>query len=222
MLRGDRLPTNNPTAGPRSLGLLSAQMESFESMQPFLEGRTQAVVCLHRVGEHGIASGGWEVKHVQKCCTGWLLLVAHIRVPKDAAGAVGDELADPVVAGTPVRQVNFRKALGRATHTVDVVSSEIATEIERCLDWQVRKVLVSEGYDLAPRNEARELILACVGEAGQLNAAHFCPNRGCEMRDFCALRQQIWEGWIGVKARVVKVKWLERPITSAPGSMLGR
>lgn len=47
-------------------------------------------------------------------------------------------------------EVDFRVALGSAGGLVDVVSAEVAAELEGLVDGEVGEVLVTEGYIVEP------------------------------------------------------------------------
>ena len=58
-----------------------------------------------------------------------------------------------------MHEVDFRVALGSTGGLVDVVSAEVATEIEGLVDGEVGKVLVTEGYGKQSKLKAGKALL---------------------------------------------------------------
>lgn len=62
---------------------------------------------------------------------------------------------------------------------MDVVSPEIATEVEGFFDGEGGEVLVAEGDDFALGDEEGELVFRFVGQFGELDAGDFGARCGC-------------------------------------------
>lgn len=67
-------------------------------------------------------------------------------MPGDGVGAGGQELGAGSIVCAAVHEVDFWVALGGTRGLVDVVSAEVAAELEGLVDWEVGEVLVTEGY----------------------------------------------------------------------------
>jgi len=173
MLIHHRLAPLNPPPRRRRIHLLDPRVRRLQPVQPLPKQRTQPLIRLRRIHKQGIPARLRLVEDVQKRRPRRLLLVRHIRVPRHGTRAVRKELVDAVVARTAVHEVHLGEALGRARGRVDVVSPEVGAVVEGVFDGQVGEVLAAEGDDLALGDEARELVFASGGEAGELYAADF-------------------------------------------------
>lgn len=200
-------------AAPRSRGvdLLDAGVRGLQAVQPLLEQRAEAVVRLDGVDEERVAPGLGLVEDVQERGSGRLLLVRHVRVPRDRARARGEEFLRAAVSGAAMHEVDLGEPLRRAGRGVDVVAAEVAAKLERLLDRQVGEVLATEGDDLALGDEPRELVLARVAERAELDAGDLCADCGCQVRDFGrVLGQEVGECGVGVFAVLIVLEGLER------------
>lgn len=94
-------------------------------------------------------------------------------MPSDTAITIGQEGLELTGITAAMNQVYLGVSLWGTASRVNVMTAEIAPEIQSFLDGQVSKVLVSEGDDFALGNEQGELILAGGRELAELNTSNF-------------------------------------------------
>lgn len=145
----NRIATDNASSGQRVLCLFMAGMDRLQTVQPPLELRGEAIVRLDLVAECRVASSGRSIEEVQESCTGRLLLICHVRVPCDAVGPLFEVILGRRVSRRPVNEMHLRISLGRPTGRMNMRLSIIFSKVNCLLNWQVGKVLVTEGctYD---------------------------------------------------------------------------
>lgn len=67
-------------------------------------------------------------------------------MPSDGVGAGGQEFRAASVLGTTVHEMDLGVALGGAGGLVDVVTAEVAAELEGLVDGDVGEVLITEDW----------------------------------------------------------------------------
>ena len=179
----DRFTTLDAALLHAGVDLLDTRVGSLQAVQQLLEVRREAVVCLDSVGKEGVATSLRNVEDVQEGDARRLLLVGDVGVPRHGARSGLEEGLKRLVTRTTVDEVHLRVASGRARSGMDVVTAKVAAELQRLGDGQVGEVLVAEGHDLAIGDVSRELILARVGEAADLDALDFSADGGCQVGD---------------------------------------
>ena len=80
-------------------------------------------------------------------------------------------------------EVNFWVALRSARCGVDVVTAEVATELQGFFDGEVCKVLVSECYDLLLGDEEGQLVFTSIVELAELDTVDFGADDGGQIID---------------------------------------
>lgn len=83
-----------------------------------------------------------------------------------------------------MNKVDLGEAFGASTGGMDVVSAKIAAPFQGLVDWEVCQILVTESHDLALGDVQRQLILARVGELGELDAPDLGADGGCQLGGF--------------------------------------
>lgn len=73
-------------------------------------------------------------------------------MPGDGVGAGGQELGAGSIVCAAVHEVDFWVALGSTRGLMDVVSAEVAAELEGLVDGEMGEVLVTEGYIVEPQS----------------------------------------------------------------------
>ena len=123
-------------ASPRGGGidLLDARVRGLQAVQSLLEQRAEPVVRLDGVHKERISAGLGLIEDIQEGRSGRLLLVRHVRVPRDGACPLLEELLSTRVSGPAVYEVDFRESFGRPGSWVDVVPPEVAAIVESLLD----------------------------------------------------------------------------------------
>lgn len=108
----NRVTTSNTATIETGIDLLSAGVDSPQSVQTLAEFRRQTLIRLSHVTEEGVATGRRTVQCIQESRTGRLLLEGDIRVPSDCVCALLQELCACVVIDATEDHVDFREALG--------------------------------------------------------------------------------------------------------------
>lgn len=111
-----------------------------------------------------------------------------------------------------MHEVNLGVALRRTRGGVDVVATEVASELEGLGDGQVGQVLVAEGHDLALGDEARQLVLAGGRELGELDAPDLGAGLGRQVGDGHSVAEKLRVGWVGVLAVLDVLEGFERGV----------
>src|SRR5690242_10862744 len=86
--------------------------------------------------------------------------------------------------------------------------AKVATEIQRVLDRQIRKVLIPEGYNLLLSNEQCQLIFASVCKLAELNSVNFSTDICSQICNF-GVFQKVGERRIGVLAMLIVLERLQ-------------
>jgi hypothetical protein len=112
-----------------------------------------------------------------------------------------------------MHEMNFRIAFRSTRGRVNVVTTEVASNVKSFLNGQVREVLVPECYDLLLGDEESEFVFASVGKLAELNAVDFRSDVRGEISDLGVL-QEVGEGWIGVLAALGVLERLPRWVSA--------
>lgn len=116
------------------VGLLDGGMDDLESVEPLAELGGQSPIRLGLVHEQRIASRSRSVQKIEEGGPRRLLLVRHIRVPCYAICPLLEEVASGCVIGASVHQMDFWITLWCTRGGMDVMPTEVSTEIEGLLD----------------------------------------------------------------------------------------
>jgi hypothetical protein len=130
-------------------------------------------------------------------------------VPSNRAYTSLEELLIRLISRTPMNKMNLRMTLRRSRGRMNVMTTEVASELESFCNGKIGKVLVSEGYYFALRDVAGEFVFAGIGETAQLNALDLSTDSGSEMGDLCVGSDEVGEAGVGVFAVVVVLKGFE-------------
>lgn len=183
-------------------------MNNLQPMKSFLELGRETLVSDGLVRKQSITSSWRTIQHIQERGTRRLLLVRYVGVPGNGVGALLEVIARSGVIGAAVNEMNFGVSLRCAGCWVDVVATEVGTEVEGFLDGEVGEVLVAEGDDFLLGDEEGEFVFSGVGEFAELDAVDFGADVGGQIGYFCAL-EKIGERRVCVFAVLVMLKGLE-------------
>lgn len=122
------------------------RMQRLQPMQPLPKLRRQPSVCERLIRKQRITPSSRTVKQIQKRRTWRLLLIRHVRVPRDRVDTVLEQRGSGPLVGAPVHQVDFRVPLGRAGGWVDVVAAKVGAPVQGVGDGEGGEVLVAEGW----------------------------------------------------------------------------
>lgn len=209
MLVDDGVAPLDAAPGSSGVDLLDARVRGLEAVETLLEERAQTLVGRGGVDEERVTARVRPVEDVEERGAGGLPLVRDVRVPGDGAGPRLEEGAPALVSRAAVDEMHLRVALRRARGRVDVVTAEVAAVLQGLGDGQVGKVLAAEGDDLALSDEAGELVLAGIVQAGELDAADFGADGGREVVDSGVAGEEVGEGRVGVLAVLIVLEVLE-------------
>lgn len=106
-------------------------------------------------------------------------------------------------------KMNLRMTLRRSRGRMNVMTPEVASELESFCNGKVGKILVSEGYYFALRDVAGEFVLASIGETAQLNALNLSTDCGSEMGDLCVGFDEVGKARVGIFAVFVVLERFE-------------
>lgn len=106
-------------------------------------------------------------------------------------------------------KMNLRMTLRRSRGRMNVMTPEVASELESFCNGKVGKVLVSEGYYFPLCDVAGEFVLASIGETAQLNTLNLSTDSGSEMRDLCVGFDEVGKARVGIFAVFVMLEGLE-------------
>lgn len=174
--RDDWLAADNTASGLGALNLLDTGVSSFQAMKSLLELWGESVVRLDLVDKDGVTTSSWLIKNVEEGSSWWLQFVGDIRVPCNRRSAGLEKVGGEGVTGSTVDEMDLWKTLWRAGGWVDVVAAEVFTVLECLVDGEISEILVAEGNDFALGDETGKLVLASVGEGGELDALDFSAN----------------------------------------------
>ena len=122
-------------------------MYGLQPMQPLLKLRAQPPIRLGHIRKQRVPTRLGPIQHVQKRRPRRLLLVADVGVPGGAVRAVLEVIGGRGVVGAAVDEMHLRVVFGCARGRVDVVSAEVAAELEGVADGDVGEVLVAECWE---------------------------------------------------------------------------
>lgn len=103
------------------------------------------------------------------------------RVPCNAANSCIEDRRILCLARRNMHQMDLWEALRLARRRMDMVAAKVSAKLQRLLNRQIGKVLVPKSNHTALRYEERELVLAGIGERGELDTTHFRAELGSEI-----------------------------------------
>jgi hypothetical protein len=130
-------------------------------------------------------------------------------VPSNRTHTSLEELLIRLIPRTPMDKVNLRMTLRRSRGRMNVMTSEVASELESFCNRKIGKVLVSEGYYLTLGNVAGEFVFAGIGETAQLNALNLSTDSRSEVGDLCVGLDEVREARVGIFAVFVVLERFE-------------
>jgi hypothetical protein len=190
-------------------------MYRFKTMETLFKRGRKPIVRLNLVHKNSVSAHLRAIKKVQKCCTGWLLLISNIRMPRDTAVLCRKIFIIFPGVIIPVNEMDLRVPFWCPTSGVDMVSPKIASKIESFLNRQVCKILISKCNDFTLSNEEGKLVLSGGSELAQLNTCDFGSDSRRELLNLRPFQKKIFEGWVGVFAMIDVCEWLERGVLLA-------
>jgi hypothetical protein len=117
-----------------------------------------------------------------------------------------------------MHEVNLRVALGCTRGRMNVVTTEVATNVESFLNGKVCEVLVAECYDLLLGDEQGELVLPGICQFAELDTMDFSTDVRGDISDLGIL-QEIRKRWVGVLAVLGMLEglpwWISAPMVSS-------
>ena len=117
-------------------------------MQPLPKLRRQPSIGERLIRKQRITASSRTVEQIQKRRAWRLLLVRHVRMPRNRVDAVFQQRGPGPLVGAPVHQVDFRIPPWRAGGWVDVVAAEVGAPVQGVGDGEGGEVLVAEGWTL--------------------------------------------------------------------------
>jgi hypothetical protein len=117
-----------------------------------------------------------------------------------------------------MHEVNFRIAFGSTRGRMNVVTTEIATNVESFLDGKVCEVLVPECDDLLLSDKEGEFVLSGICQFADLDTMDFGTDVRGDVNDLGIL-QEIWKRWVGILAVLGMLEglpwWISAPMVSS-------
>jgi hypothetical protein len=130
-------------------------------------------------------------------------------VPSNAAISSCEELIDLSLFSKTVHKMDLWVTFWCAAGWVDVMTAKETTELQSLGDWQIRKILVSECYNLSLGDKEGELGLTGIRKLAELNTCDLRSSTWSKLLDLGSFDKEILEGWVGSNAMLHMVKWLE-------------
>lgn len=191
---GDGLTPHHTPAALAKLRLFMSGMDSLETMQTFLQGWRQTVVCFDLIHECSVTAHLGSVEDVQEGGARRLLFISHIRVPSHTAVSVGKEGLYLSLMAISMDQVDLRMTLRRPAGWMNVVAAKVSPKVQCILNWKVGKILVAESDNLPLGNKQGELVLASRSKLAELNAGYFRAGGWSKLFDDRTFDQEVFEG----------------------------
>lgn len=187
------------------VGLVLRGVQHLQALQLLLHEGRESVVGLEHVEELRVAAGVAALQHGEERDSRRLVLVRHVRVPRDVVELVGEHLGLLLGRAPSEHEVELRLVERSARRRMHVKRAEVLPPLLERVEALELEVLVSERNHAALLHQERKVVLLLVRQLAELDPVHLEPQLGSHLshRHVLVARERL-ERWVG-EERPVRV-----------------